>query len=362
MAGPLTTQAQNEALVRYGPQRFALRELIAQAVQTRDMALHAATGAQTAIQHAISLARKETVHDYGAAGATTTGTRAMVDEALQGIGGAGQPFAAAIARERGTAQDRMTEGQTNSLQDLTNRRLEAASGAAYATSTAQRNYASDVGKIGRSYVELANEEGAFTQGRVAELKKEKAAQQFQRDLAEMQQSAADKRSRRTARTQTRGQNLSHQDRQAAIKQREEAAKNKPGSGRTVGGGVKIQSNSAHQGLIDSIESAKIDAKKQKDLGRGRQESVPLLTNGRNQQSITDPQSGQKLQVPGIKSHPSLAVQVAMDLTYDGKISRKTLAKLHSLGYSLKELGYPFMDRRGPGRGQGGPYGTGHIGG
>lgn len=337
MAGPLTRQAQNEALVRFGPQRFALRELLQQAVQARDMNLHAAAGAERGIQAALAAARGSTAATYSHGIDTTTGTRGLVADALSKIGAAGSPFAAAIAREQGDSTSRLAEGQTNALQELTQRSLEAASGRAFATQHATDQFTQDIGKIQRSYQELASEQGAFTQGRVGELRKEQADRLFQRDLAEFNQSQANKRSRISARTQRRSQDLSHADRQASIQQRKDAAAKKRAGNRIGPHGPKLATQEAHTALWQAIQGALPDAKKQKSLDRGYGEVANLLTNGRGSQSITDPQSGQKLKVPGIAKRGRLAAIVAADYAFYGGITQHTLDILHSRGFSVRDL-------------------------
>jgi hypothetical protein len=224
--GDLIRQAQNEATLRFGPQRFALKELIAQALQARDMALHAAAGAERGIQASIAAARGETARTYAQAAQTTTGTRGLVDQTLANLGAGATPFAAAIARERGGATDRLTEGKANTLQELTQRRLEASSGRAFATQHATDQFNQDLGKVQRGYQEVASEQGAFVQGRTGELRKEAADRKFQRDLAELTQAGENKRTRITTRTTRRGQDLTHADTQAAIQQRRDAARKK----------------------------------------------------------------------------------------------------------------------------------------
>lgn len=338
MAGPATRQAKAEAVVRYGPQRFALQELIAQLIDTRNQKLHAARGAERAIQHVISVGRGETQRNYDRAEATTAGTHAMVDEALQSLGAGAAPFAAAIARERGGTTDRLTESEANSLQDLTNRRLEAASGRAYAENAATSEYTSGLGKIQRSYQELAQEEGAFTQGRIGELRKEAADRAFQRDLAQMRDT-----------TTRRGQNLSHQDRVAAEQGKDKrAAAKKKNAGPTHigGGGPKLASQEQHTALWQSYQSALPDAR---DLRphQSYAETVRDLTNGVPGQTLTDPKTGQKIKDPGIKQRGKLAALVAADYAYYGGITQRTLDILHSRGFSVRDLKLKRAPKRSP---------------
>lgn len=344
MAGGATSQAQNEAYVRYGPQRFALKELIAQAIQTRDLALHAAAGSERAIQHAITLGRQDTLTNYAQGQQQTTGTRAMVDSALSKLGGAADPFAAAIAGERGAAQDRMTAGQTGALQELAQRRLEAASGSAYARTAAVKNYSTDIGKIGRTYEELAAEQGAFTQGRIADLKKQAADRQFQQDLAQMRND-----------TTIRGQNLTHQDRQAATNQRRDAANKRAKNGpQTIGkNGPKLATGAQHTALWQAIQSALPDARQNRKTGASYGETANELTNGVPASTITDPKrtdaTGKPLKIhdPGIAKRGRLAALVAADYAYYGGITQRTLDILHSRGFSVRNLKLTRAPKKNP---------------
>ena len=352
-----TQQAQNEAFVRFGPQRFALQQLLQQAVWTKQQALHAAAAAEQGIQRVISQARGETQQNYATATQSTADTRALVDQALQHLGAAAQPFQAAIAGERGATQDRLTLGQTGSLQDLTNQRLQAAAGHSYANEHALQQFGLDTQKIQQGYESLASQQGAFTQGRVAELKKEAADRMFQMDLATYNQGQQDRRSRIQARTQRRGQDLSHQDRQAAIEQRKQAAAQKRNANRIGPHGPKLQTQSAHTALWNAIQEALPDANKQKGLGRQYGETATLLANGRNQLSVTDPKNvdpttgkPQKLTVPGIRGRGRLAAIVAADYAYYGGISQRTMNILHSQGFSTRQLRLKRATRNSAARG------------
>jgi hypothetical protein len=137
---------------------------------------------------------------------------------------------------------------------------------------------------------------------------------------------------------------------------------------TIGpNGPKLATQDAHTGLWNDVQAAEIDAKKQKALGRSPGEIRDLLTSGRSKQQITDPQKTDaagkpiKLTVPGIKAHDRLATLIATDLAFHPQgITRKTMDVLHKHGFSLRQLGLKVYS--GPGRGQGGPQGTGIIGG
>jgi hypothetical protein len=58
-------------------------------------------------------------------------------------------------------------------------------------------------------------------------------------------------------------------------------------------------------------------------------------------TITDPKTGAKIRDPGIPKAPSqLALQAALDVVYNGGLSRGTANALHTRGYSVKMLQLP----------------------
>jgi hypothetical protein len=338
MATATRRQARNEALVRFGPQRFALRELLAELVGQRETGLRAAVGTERGLLGQIGHARQETTRTYDDAIKAGEGTTDLVQQTLAALGASADPFEAALSREGGLGTERMNQSRAGALQDLTERSLEAASGRAYQQHNVENMFRAETGKVRRSYEELAREEGAFTQGRMAELRKEAADRTFRRDLEEFKQGEANQRARMQQRTTRRGQDI----------RRRRANERETGSGKTVGGGKKIRTQDAHESLSNAVNGALIDARKQKQRGRQRGEVQDLLTNGREQQSIEDPETGEKLKVPGIKSRGALAARVAADMAWFGKVSRSTLAELHRNGYSIKQLGLPYVsagDRR-----------------
>ena len=350
-------QAQNEAIVRFGPQRFALRELLMQAVQTRNMALRAAAGADRGIQAALTAARGETKANYGDAIKAGQGTTDMVRSSLAGLGGAAAPFAAAFEREGGLGVGRMQSSETGALQSLTQRRLESASGRAYASQAAQDQFRADTSKIGRSYQELAGEQGAFESGRVGELRKEQADRQFQRDLAEFTQGQQNKRNRTTARTQRRGQDLSHADRQEANRIARDKAKrdrrstaNRPRHGV---GSLTQGEETKDKDFIGQVFSVIKNPPAFEDPPKGAKpgEKGPRLTHER---MVSHLRSGTN---PLGKPIPDSIIEIAYDLKRNGgKLSARGIRLMHSRGLHVPPEWIP----RRTGRGKGGPYGTGRM--
>jgi hypothetical protein len=305
------------------------------------MALHAAAGAERGIQASIAAARGETAHTYAQAAQTTTGTRGLVDQTLANLGAGATPFAAAIARERGGATDRLTEGQANTLQELTQRRLEASSGRAFATQHATDQFNQDLGKVQRGYQEVASEQGAFVQGRTGELRKEAADRAFQRDLAEFTQASRIKRSRTTARTQRRGQDLSHADKQAAIQQRKDAAahKKKTAADRPAYGVGSLKQGEEND-LKDSITQV-VSVITNPPAFEAAAEGREARREGAEADAPADAAALRNGTNPLGKPIPSDIIQIAYDLRDNGGVlSSKGIRLVHSRGMHVPKEWLP----------------------
>jgi hypothetical protein len=340
--GDLIRQAQNEATLRFGPQRFALKELIAQALQARDMALHAAAGAERGIQASIAAARGETARTYAQAAQTTTGTRGLVDQTLANLGAGATPFAAAIARERGGATDRLTEGKANTLQELTQRRLEASSGRAFATQHATDQFNQDLGKVQRGYQEVASEQGAFVQGRTGELRKEAADRKFQRDLAELTQASktsgrgsrrAPRSAGRTSATPT-GRRRSAAQGAARKRRRRRPPPNRPRSG--VGSLTQGEENDVKDS-ITKVVSIITNPPAFEDPPKGAKPGAkgPRLTHQRMLQHLRNGTN------PLGEPQPDDIIQIAYDLRDNGGVlSSKGIRLVHSRGMHVPKEWLP----------------------
>jgi hypothetical protein len=195
-------QARAEAFVRFNPESFALREMLRQAIADRDTAISAAIGSRKTLSAAIDRAVPEIQTGHQRALETATGSRAMVDQALSGVqGGGADLIRTAVTRERGGTDARLSESLASALKDLSNRRVEAAAGEASAKRQATAKYGDTVGQAQRRFVDLQREQGAFEAGRVGELQKEASDRAFQRELAELNIEATDRRDRRSDRRQ-----------------------------------------------------------------------------------------------------------------------------------------------------------------
>src|SRR3954470_17513684 len=165
----LRRQAQAEATLRTAPQASVLREMLIQAMSDRDVAIKAATGSAKGVTAAVNKAGPSLKHVYHDAINQAHGTSATVDATLSSMGAVAGPYQAAMARERGTGADRLSQSLTSALSELSNRRIEAAAGRAQATNAALSEYSTTKAKLTRQASDLANQSGLYASTRLGEL-------------------------------------------------------------------------------------------------------------------------------------------------------------------------------------------------
>jgi hypothetical protein len=147
----------------------------------------------------------------------------------------------------------------------------------------------------------------------------------------------------------------------AEKSKIRAGKDKPGKPN----GGRGWAPSATQGKTQSqIADALQFAKQYKKAGKNRHQVAQALLNGMKSQpkyeDYTDPQTGTvkrrrvlKDGVPvntaAIPKFEQLLASVALDIAYDGHISRANVKKLHARGIRINDLGYPTRVKARPKR-------------
>jgi hypothetical protein len=195
--GAALRQAQLDSQVRYSPEAFALSSLLQQAASDYGQRVKAERGAARGITAAISATVPKTKADYGQALKFGRQQQSTVNRKLAGLSSAADDIKAASAVEAGGAQRRIGEERANAVNELRQRRSQAAAGAAFAVSQAGQEYASKRDTIQNRILELGREQGTFT---VAQTEaNRKADRQFKLGL-------------RGQNVTKRGQTLSHQDR------------------------------------------------------------------------------------------------------------------------------------------------------
>lgn len=121
----------------------------------------------------------------------------------------------------------------------------------------------------------------------------------------------------------RGQDLSHQDRQAS-------SRSKKGKSPWLGQASQNTAKDKIDGAVSSIKNLK-DSYSQEEVRK-------LLLNGRAAQTVDS--NGKKVKIPAISRVDKRWVNVAMDIIYRGYISQANIQALHNAGIKVNQLGYP----------------------
>lgn len=345
---PYSTQAQNITTSRYGPEVSALAALLREAQDNRDTSLRQAkTGRQFTVG-AVDQARPAINRAY-------QGAQAAITPAFAQGGG--------IEAQALTA--RMGESQALAQYQLQGRRVSAVEGEQAARVQANRDFSSDRAKIGQRATDLARESGAFTASTITDLIGQDAAAQ-----ADAAKTAA-----------SLGQQERNSQRSAGID---------PDTGLPIPGG-KLDpkahpgstkspwaSQEQHASASDEIARLLKDAKDFKSIGETRADvattlasgaanidkpiftTVQIKKNGKvvgtKQQRVIwkagekDPATGKPVDpdkvgtqktrhVPGVeKAKSQLLLVAALDMAYDGHLSRKTQKLLHDRKLQISQLG------------------------
>jgi hypothetical protein len=335
-------QAADLSTVRYGPEVSALTALIRQAEEDRDQRVRTARSTASLIQGAVDEARPGVRAVYRDAGRQSSAQQQIAASALT----PGSPFAQAAAIEQSGLRSRMSGARAAALTDLTSRRIAAGEGAAYAQSAAQRDFAKTRGQIGQRAQDLAREQGAFQSSTIMDLIG--ADQKARADAVELS-ARLGQQERNSIRSSGIDPNTGK-----PIPGGRLDPKARPGKGNAGRGWATSTQQAAAQ---DTIGQAIHEAKTLKQSGAKRHEVAQMLLEGvddvpRKEIPVYDPATGKKKlnrdgtpvtkavpAVPGVKAIPhKLFVQAAIDIAYDGHLSKRTTRLLHARGIKIKPLG------------------------
>lgn len=348
---PYVTQAQDQALVRFGPERSALVALLQQAAQDRDTAVSSARSTSDLVRNAVDQARPGVAQAYNAAIKTAAAQQAIAAPQLT----PGSPFAQAAAIEASGLNSRLAETQANETAGLSQRRIQAAEGAAYAQTAANRQYAQSRQQITQRAADLGDEEGAFTASTATDLATADAKSQAQSDEASA-------RIRQQERDSQRSAGIDPDTLQPIP-----GGKLDPS---TKASKKKWATSTAQAAASDQIQQARNEIAGIKD-GFSRGEAASLILTGAPASSkkvyepikqgnrtiqrpvlwkAGDKQNGRPIDpsligtqktidipaTPQIKSQ--LLLSAALDMEYDGHLSRRNQQLLHARGIKLAPLG------------------------
>lgn len=363
--GKYDAQVSAESTLRFSPERTALQQALDDVVGQRTQEIGAAQGAAAGL----TASAKAAIPQVQTGQADAAG---LIDDAAKYVDPMSPGGGNDVARTRGTLATRMAAA----VADLGAVQTDAAKGRLYAVNSANDRAGANAQKIRQQYIDLGQREGAFAQGRVADL------------------TGADTK-------------LAHDDRQARL-QRESTANNAlmsaginpdgtvavggprdrdgngvPGNqgtgssaGKPVGQGGKRNTPEQHLTAASKISQAKTIAAQLKAGAPGipgltrRQAAEALLAQDPGAPAsqpktvqLHDPSTGKpafnkdgtpKMQtvaegsgkVPGHEAFTPLWASVALDLAYDGGVSRANVKRLQENKYSVNQLGLITQTSRG----------------
>ena len=345
------SEAAQQALLRFGPELSALKELQRTAESTYNSAVLAARGTAKDIKATIQNVRPGMTRVFDEAAARNAQIQAVP---LGDIAGANIPASikAGSALEQQTANSNLNQLRTTALTDLSQRKVQATQGAAFAQKQAQNQLVKDLTGILRRKQDLAKERGTFTAlttSQLTDAARERALkvriQNLQNRGAAERNAASNKQSERNSL------------RSAGID---------PDTGKPIPGGkadpkakakAKLHTAGEHQTAKDAISKG-IAALQTLDPDKSdRHGSAPLLISGHKSQQLyqtvpapttTNPKGTKQVprivngvpvttpDIPGVGSWATIAA----DVYYDGHLSRANQRKLQAAHYSVKELGLP----------------------
>lgn len=339
---PYTTQAQAQSLLRFGPEVSALTALLRDAEQNRDDQIRQASSGRK-----LALSEIEQANP-------------LVQGAYEGAQAAVQPaFVNGGGIESSALQARLGEAGALARTQLANRRVSAVEGASAQATQALRDFATSRGKIQQRAVDLGREQGAFLTSTISDMKGADATATAEANKLDATLTQQERNSLRSSGIDPdTGQPI------PGGKLDPSAKPGKPNSGkgwatleqqgaakdeiddllgwgnRLKGGGVSRQD--AMAGLTAGAEPEPLYREVQIKDAAGRvtgtkQERV-LWKNGEpgnEDGSLTGTQKSTDT-LPKAKS--KLLLQAALDMSYDGHLSRRTQKLLHDRGIQLGPLG------------------------
>ncbi len=207
---PLLQQATDEATTVFGPQRFALDELLRGYRSDVKQGIQAEEGAARGIIAATKAASPVVKRVYDRAGEAT----GVVDRDLAGhlapLSQSADPYRAVAARESAGTRRRMEESEAGALSELQQRKVGAQQGRGHAVGNLIGEYRDNASKVRRSRVDLARQQAAHIGATFGDLKEARSKarmeeRDFQLELSKFAQSTenANRDDRRAARDDRR---------------------------------------------------------------------------------------------------------------------------------------------------------------
>lgn len=298
---------------KYGPQIAAVKDLYGKAKEQYKSDIDAAAASAAAAQLNAKRATPGMRAIYGESGRSLATTGAEVDTSLAGIGPAADMFKASIARERGTAANRIGSARASALSDLLTRGVQAEGGKQLAQAQARTAYGKSADTLSTKLTDIAGLRGSSIAAELGDLRNKRAERVTRKTIA---------REGIQSREGIAAANRTAADLRAA-------AKGKGGKAAGGSGGSRA-TNVQIGGLSDNFQKALPYAKGYATNQRPRSQAADDLLRGRDIPKGGDPSQ----RVP---SFGQLTTSIALDMAYDGHVSQQNAKRLHKLGYNVSDV-------------------------
>jgi hypothetical protein len=348
MATPrrIRNQARDLAFVRYSPELSALTALLKQAQQTRSETIQSGRSAATAIQATVDRARPEVRNVYTAAQRTANAANKIAAPSLAALP-AGNPFSAAAAIEQSGLQGRLGESQAATLSELSERRVDAAAGAAGQARQANTAFGKTAQQLGTRRQDIGREAGSFITSTIRDLMDANASAKAdaQRIAAGLVNSRGNAWISAGVDPAT-GKPIPGGRLDPAAPQNQPAGKKWATSAQQTAAAAAIQSGFHAAAPLSTRGVSREDAAAALRTGakpRPVYETVQTKdrtgrVTGTKQQKVLNPDGTPKMtsSVPKVKEE--LYIQAAIEMAYDGHLSKRTQRLLHKNRIQIAPLG------------------------
>jgi hypothetical protein len=330
-----------QAIVRYEPEESGLKALAQQARADYGVSVRQAQTTGDLTLQAAREAIPSVANIYDRAGLDQAKTASLVSPELAALSGPG-----AATLQRGGALEvaqqlgNLRAAKAAALEDLNTRAVAARQGQQYGILNARQKFSADMAKILGQSQSLQRQKGAFTASTINSL--------LQSSL-ERQLSA--RNNARTTRTQAAN------SKRAQTQQERNSLRSSgidPDTGKPIPGGKldpkapgkkpKLQTPAQHGAVKDQVSSIQSWIRQNRADYGSRHEMANDLVTGVPASTIKVDSKGKPLPAPvrdpGVPKAPSvLAASIALDLEFDGHVSRRNIAELHKRRLSLNQLGF-----------------------
>ena len=310
------TTATAEAEEKYGPEISTVRGLIDEARAQYEGDVTAAKSNARAVRSYARAAKPEVKKIYTGATSAADAAADDVSRAFGGLGSAADIFRAATAREEGGQRSRIAEAQANAKQSLVDRGVEAQAGQAFAVNNARSGYNKNIGTLGQKLADIGVQQGASIAARLGDLRSERAKRATDKQIA--RENAASRASEGAA-NRTSRESIAAANRAAADKR----------AGAKAG-----KDNRASAPRLEALSSEFAKAKR---IAAGLSKSDSRSTAAEKLVQGTVIAKGDTSGTRPIPAFRELVASIALDMAYDGHVSRANAQKLHKLGYKVSDL-------------------------